>query len=307
MIEAILNDEHFASTIENEFEELINSIIGIRDKSALGFEGQCTLETREILVSLIKLTDVNEIKIAPQFTALAFKILRKVIEMENVQNTKPAADWETEDWANYAEAIEERQELLAELDVVGLLCRVVSTNQNEPLDEEVFEEAILVAIACLLGGNATVQQKFFEYMQRDNNNRFLQTIKDKMMEKFEKIQEKELEKIKRRHDMKRYNLADDDEKTGEELDTEKFEEQSHAKTMTFLIRILRFMQLLCENHNIKLQNHLRKQKSPEDTLIARNTDFVTQLAVLLGMYQKLFNSETISLGNQIIDCLIEFI
>lgn len=84
------------------------SILDIESKSNLGFEGKCTLHPEEIFRSLIKLTDVNDLQIDPYLLQFSLKILRKVIEIENVKNKDPAADWDTEDWEKFAENIEER-------------------------------------------------------------------------------------------------------------------------------------------------------------------------------------------------------
>jgi hypothetical protein len=119
-------DSEFKADQEDEFETLVKSILDIENKSNLGFEGKCTLHPEEILRSLIKLTDVNDIKIDENLLSFSLKIFRKVIEVENVKNKDPAADWETEDWEKFGENIQERQEMLAELDVVGLICRIIS-------------------------------------------------------------------------------------------------------------------------------------------------------------------------------------
>ncbi len=50
--------EEIRNEIELEFQQLIYSIMFIRKKSELAFNGKNTLETKDILKSLIKLTDV---------------------------------------------------------------------------------------------------------------------------------------------------------------------------------------------------------------------------------------------------------
>jgi len=136
MVQTLMSDPEFQHDVEKEFEQLVVSVIDIRNKSYEGFEGKCTLETKEILTALISLTDLNEYKLNRRLYSLALKILRKVIEMENQEMTTPAADWETDDWLRYKEQIEERQELLAELDVVGLVCRIIS--QREHIEDDIF-------------------------------------------------------------------------------------------------------------------------------------------------------------------------
>lgn len=40
------------------------------------------------------------------------------------------------------------------------------------------------------------------------------------------------------------------------------------------IRVLRFLQLLCENHNLGLQNHLREQRMANGALNQKSFNFV---------------------------------
>ena len=48
-----------SESIEKEFKTLVNSIIFIEKKSELGFDGANTLQTKQILKSLIAITDVS--------------------------------------------------------------------------------------------------------------------------------------------------------------------------------------------------------------------------------------------------------
>lgn len=161
---------------------------------------------------MVKLTDINDYRIDENLLSFSMKILRKIIEVEVAKNKDPAADWETEAWEKVAENIEEKQEMLAELDVVGLICRILS--QDWLLGDEMFEEAILVAIACLLGGNLTVQGKFFEHMRNDHDNKLLVAIKNRMTAKFEKIKEREISKLKQAEHNRRYKIdSEEEEKT----------------------------------------------------------------------------------------------
>lgn len=72
----------------------------IKKKSEIGFNGKNTLETKEILQSLIKLTDVQS-EIDKDLRKTSLKILRKIIEMENKDLTTPAAEWDNDDWGKY--------------------------------------------------------------------------------------------------------------------------------------------------------------------------------------------------------------
>ncbi len=77
-------------------------------------------------------------------------IIRKIIESENKGETgSNSSQWDTDDWINYEGQIVERQTMLNQLGVVNLLCRIISKESKRAI----LEEAILVAIAVLLGGN----------------------------------------------------------------------------------------------------------------------------------------------------------
>lgn len=165
------------------------SIIFIRKKSDIGFEGKNTLETKDILKSLIALTDVNS-DIDKDLRRTSLKILRKTIEMENKELTTPASEWDTDDWIKFEYQISQRQNMLTDLGVIKLICRVIAYESLRSIKEEAF----LCAIAVLLGGNYTSQQKFFRYIQKDSENAFIFKVKEMVTECFETIKRTEMKR-----------------------------------------------------------------------------------------------------------------
>lgn len=99
-MKSAVTSEEVKNEVEIEFQQLILSILYIKKKSELGFNGKNTLDTKEILKSIIKLTDTDS-EIEKSLRRTSFKILRKVIEMENKEMNTPAAYWETDDWEKY--------------------------------------------------------------------------------------------------------------------------------------------------------------------------------------------------------------
>jgi hypothetical protein len=83
----------------------------------------------------------------------SLNIIRKIIESENKgdHGKANASEWETEDWDAYKDQIVEQQDMLNKLEVVGLLCRIITKETNRAI----LEEAMLVAIAVLVGGHPT--------------------------------------------------------------------------------------------------------------------------------------------------------
>lgn len=103
----------------------------------------------------------------------ALKLLRQLIEMENLGSTASAMEWD--DWSKYREVsvcvlvflwfvvvfrvyvLSQRvvlvQEELARLGLVPVLVRLV----GESTDEPVIEEALNLCAAMLIGGNSKVR------------------------------------------------------------------------------------------------------------------------------------------------------
>ena len=189
MMKSASESDEVRIEFEREFEQLILSIIFIKKKSEIGFEGINTLETKDILKSLISLTDVNS-DIDKDLRRTSLKILRKTIEMENKELTTPATQWDTDDWIKFEYQISQRQNMLTELGVIKLICRVIAYENLRSIKEEAF----LCAISVLLGGNYTSQQKFFKYIQKDSENAFVSKVREMISECFEMIKKTEMKR-----------------------------------------------------------------------------------------------------------------
>jgi len=80
------------------------------------------------------------------------------------------------------------------------------------------------------------------------------------------------------------------------------------ESLTNCIRVLRFLQLLCENHNLGLQNHLREQRMANGALNQKSFNFVQYISIMFGIYEKSFvNRYSTELGQLIIESLTELI
>lgn len=71
--------------------------------------------------------------------------------------------------------------MLINLGVIKLLCNLIAFEETRTIKEE----ALLVAIACLLGGNIACQTQFMEYIQKDHANQFIISLKDMLFEAFD--------------------------------------------------------------------------------------------------------------------------
>ena len=135
-----------------EFEELVICIIDIRKRTEQAFKETNTIQPNNFIKSLIQSSDINS-SISTLLRTCSLNIIRKIIESENKgdHGKANASEWETEDWYAYKDQIVEQQDMLNKLEVVGLLCRIITKETNRAI----LEEAMLVAIAVLVGGHPT--------------------------------------------------------------------------------------------------------------------------------------------------------
>ena len=222
--------------------------------------------------------------------------------------------------------------MLNKLNVVGLLCRIIVKESNRAI----LEESLLVAIAVLLGGNNVSQMNFHAYITRDVENKFIHKLKEMLVECFDVIKRSQFKR-----NTKMQKISEIDQKIADMVEFEEIDEDQQKKfdaqkkvleddivettyiadedrvgeTLsvsraidTFNI-LLRFIQLLCENHNLDLQQILNTQINEEGKnkreflqeniiyLLARNFD----------TFQKVANAQTIQIGIGLVDVLTESI
>lgn len=95
------------------------------------------------------LLDPEDEILKPDLSLIGLSVFRKIVEMENTKLQTPAAEWESEDYEPFSKQILFRQNQLVEFGVVKLVFNMFTLDVREDLKHE----AILVAIAVLLGGN----------------------------------------------------------------------------------------------------------------------------------------------------------
>lgn len=327
---SVLNEiseiENFNDSIVNEFSEVIRAIKIIKRKSFLGFMGACVLEPTDVIEALVDLTDLDGIQVTLEQIPIIIKILRRIIEIENKLTIKPAAEW-SGDEDNPTPEIIRAQDLLTSCNACYLAANLVRNQKGDA----VTNEAILMCIALLIGGNHNSQMKFWEDFVEDTDNRFLTLLSEILKLHFNKVMDhaaayneisKQIQTVERSREMEMG--ANQEETESEELnellslrdkldartqpdadEDEDFTSIVYSKTLC--IRILRFFQLLCENHNINLQDHLREQNDKDGVALGLNFDFPTYFSTMLGVFTKEANVDIMDLGGQIIDTLVELI
>lgn len=80
--------------------------------------------------------------------------------------------------------------MMTSLGMVKLICRVIANDTSLCIKEE----AILAAIALLLGGNEKSQMKFYRYIQKDGENIFVIKLKETINTCYELIKRTEVKR-----------------------------------------------------------------------------------------------------------------
>ncbi|XP_020651503.3 inositol 1,4,5-trisphosphate-gated calcium channel ITPR3 [Pogona vitticeps] len=202
-------------------------------------------------------------------------------------------------------------------------------------NEKIFQESILLAIRLLDGGNTEIQKSFYNLMTSDKKSeKFFKVLHDRM----KKAQQEVKSTVT-------VNMSDIGNKPREDKDSP--EHGSKERVTTFMLPsapsrypmglgfraghdardrgqsnemgvavlimepILRFLQLLCENHNRDLQNFLRCQNNKTNyNLVCETLQFLdimcgstTGRLGLLGLY---INEYNVALITQTLETLTEY-
>jgi hypothetical protein len=166
-------DPKFLEVIEKEFKELVDFVIEIDQKTDEVFDGMSTISFEELAKKLIILVDVTKTTLPMPLIKIGLRLFRKIIEMENEQTTLPAAEWENDDYVEAKNNIVKRQNQLVNIGLVNLLINAIASSKSS---KDVKEEAVLVGISLLLGGNTNSQNAFYYELSQGSFLKWLNII-----------------------------------------------------------------------------------------------------------------------------------
>uniref|UniRef100_A0A672NK88 Inositol 1,4,5-trisphosphate receptor n=1 Tax=Sinocyclocheilus grahami TaxID=75366 RepID=A0A672NK88_SINGR len=198
-----------------------------------------------------------------------------------------------------------------------LFIDLITSSKNE----KIFQESIQFAICLLEGGNTEIQNSFYKLMMGDNKSeKFFKVLNDRM-----KNAQLDIKSTISVNVGEMSNKAKDDK----DLDTvmlhliylvyisNKLNSSIYihytemGPSVTIMKPILRFLQLLCENHNHDLQNFLRCQSNKANyNLVCETLQFLDIMCGsttgglgLLGLY---INENNVELITQTLETLTEY-
>ncbi|KAM3872536.1 inositol 1,4,5-trisphosphate-gated calcium channel ITPR3 isoform 2-T2 [Diretmus argenteus] len=292
-------------------------------------EKLCIKVLRTLQEMLIRTLDFDEKGIALRKVLLQnYLFLKMKTNPKNDLADLGAAGWELErDWAAVA-AVQCR------LDKEGgtrLFTDLVMSTKND----KIFQESIQLAICLLEGGNTEIQNSFYKLMMGDNNSeKFFKVLHERMKEAqtdikatvsvnvgemSHKVNEKELENGgsgelvlpgSGGHPLLVQGQSIPPV-TAQPIVEQREVETEMGPAVIIMKPILRFLQLLCENHNMDLQNFLRCQNNKTNyNLVCETLQFLDIMCGsttgglgLLGLY---INESNVDLITQTLETLTEY-
>ena len=105
-------------------------------------------------------------------------------------------------------------------------------------------------------------------------------------------------------------IEEDPNKQTEDADVDEMflVNQIKSQYIKRTMRLLRFIQLLCEGQNAPLQNYLRVQVQANGEVNHKSFDFISYIAQMLGVFEKQYiNCYSCQLTQQMIETLKEVI
>uniref|UniRef100_A0A8C9EX20 Inositol 1,4,5-trisphosphate receptor n=1 Tax=Pavo cristatus TaxID=9049 RepID=A0A8C9EX20_PAVCR len=199
------------------------------------------------------------------------------------------------------------------LDKEGASNLVIDLIMNATSDR-VFHESILLAIALLEGGNTTIQvgkwkilSLFLCVLVREPMTQITEEVRDQLLEASAATR-KAYSTYRREADSDDHYSAAEGAQSAADKSKDDLE---MSAVISIMQPILRFLQLLCENHNRDLQNFLRCQNNKTNyNLVCETLQFLDCICGsttgglgLLGLY---INEKNVALINQTLESLTEY-
>uniref|UniRef100_A0A452QKA9 Inositol 1,4,5-trisphosphate receptor n=1 Tax=Ursus americanus TaxID=9643 RepID=A0A452QKA9_URSAM len=262
--------------------------------------------------------------------------LRRMLLQNYLQNRKSSSRGELpdpvgtgldQDWS----AIAATQCRLDKEGATKLVCDLITSTKNE----KIFQESIGLAIRLLDGGNTEIQKSFYNLMTSDKKSeRFFKVLHDRMKRAQQETKSTVAVNMNDLGSQPREDREPTDPTTkgrvasfsmpgspsryslgpslrrGHEVG-ERGQSNEMGTSVLIMQPILRFLQLLCENHNRDLQNFLRSQNNKTNyNLVCETLQFLDIMCGsttgglgLLGLY---INEDNVGLVIQTLETLTEY-
>lgn len=201
---------------------------------------------------------------------------------------------------NISETSEDRTSMLDKM-LAANVCEAVLELLHSP-ENEIVKCSLQLGIALLEGADMkAVQDRMIRTMKQNKEGRFLSALRDRIRRAFAEIKERRsffkrkterLNALREAHRTRSSDLSAD-------IATLEHEEFIETGNIQY---VLRFLQLLCEGHNLELQDYLRAQ--PENAI---SVNLISETLQYVFSIEKYINESNVDIAIQAFDTLTEYV
>jgi len=306
--DSFFSSKQFREIAEIEFQGLIETINGVdtkdRNTKSRHAQFQDVKTVSGFFKSMVQFLIWETSKIPQELILIIVQIFTDFLQGIRAQNQQE--EWKSRKLLNY------RQIILIKLDTMDLIYQLISKN----ISLDITAATVRLGIAVLEGGNKLGQMKFLDSMKKDKSNTAFRVLFDIIEDSYELLenhltakQEVMVEGILQDGD---FGIGVSPSMMNPAIVTANFERNENSEafqnarsSIKNIKTILRYLQLLCEGHNIELQNAIRDQKWSASP--SMNRDFVEIGSRMLASFAKFNDRLSYELGMQLLNFLIEII
>jgi hypothetical protein len=270
----------------------------VEESSLQTFKGSLKISFEAVVSALITMVLPANLPTcsSPKCFGTGLRLLRGLIENENGSEClRPADEWDTEDWIESKHKIVRQQNLLTDMGAVESVCAILSDRE---MPGEIIEEACLLLITMLIGGNEHVQRRLHTIFTGQDGNLFLTRIEQMLSESFDSLRAiyDEVDKLL-------FKKSLNPESQGLHIEEMLAQKEDYAQTKRMFLLLMKILQLTCEGHNAQMQNLLREQHP----VAGRSYNFIQFSCLKLRVFMRFFNKYSLEMGQKLLEFLIESI
>lgn len=276
----------YSMILEEELEKTQINQENLFEEMAV--EDEHSLELDYIVGFLIEIK-THETKDPSKFKRIVESLINVVGNTSSLIKTKLKAIKIIRKLSNFKKDMkvnEEIQKELVNIELMNFLCKVTAEEDN-PL---IKYEYILGLVDFMDEVNENIQKSFFDYLTKDQENKFIIKMRNFILESFLDFRDYEKSLMDQNSDFSSISV--------------QFNKIISQKIQA-CIAGLELLRLSCENHYSEMQNFLRNQTSYNGKIHAKSVNMITFVADLLDKYSKMITERNIELGEKLLEYLIE--
>ncbi|CAD8077595.1 unnamed protein product [Paramecium sonneborni] len=304
LMEIFLTDNTIRVFQEEEFDSFCNGLEQIKYSDKLS---PPTITLKEFIQNIIHLNLNHYDTLSQDIQIFFLKALEKIIrKSENKDNLEL-----------HNKIVKQQQNFLLECGAAELICKLLRI-PNLELRQALTNSLISFGNAFLERGNTKCQNEIYQKLLNDSKNKILinyrqliRRVSRAVYNNFKFRKSKPQEVFLNIGLCDNYDFYDDETSTISRLNPTQEddikEENIKEEFKNLLNKSFRFLQLLCENNNVKMKNFIRQQIETDLNPKIGSINFIELATSQLRVFCKAFNSKISEIPIYILDFILEVV